>query len=210
MAVKRKGYYSSKSEDNLKHTRYQLMIRNKILKYFSSLKTESVLDIGCGNGDFLIQLAEMYPDIKFIGIDFSEEAIKLALNNSACLINVNFYVLDINNLPFKDNTFDTIICINTLHHIIPDDQSRVLREMARVVKKNILIEIKNFDSFYFKYLKTEFGRQRISVAPDVYIYPTTIRNISKILNEYYYSVKKVEHIFILNFLSPLSIVLFQK
>jgi len=54
-----------------------------------------VLDVACGTGDITCQMAERYPDTKIIGIDFSDEQIKIARENAANkkLLNVNFLVM---------------------------------------------------------------------------------------------------------------------
>ncbi len=47
------------------------------LKYHRPSK---VLDIGTGNGSFLIRIAESFPDIKFVGIDHNEGLLKLGID----------------------------------------------------------------------------------------------------------------------------------
>jgi len=62
-------------------------------KYFSNRKSFT-LEIGCGHGDYSIELAKMYPERNFIGIDYkgdriyaaAEKAIKLNLKNAAFLV----------------------------------------------------------------------------------------------------------------------------
>ena len=52
------------------------------LRFFSSLRewgsVTSVLDLGCGNGAYLVRLAEAFPNVRFLGIDFRKDAIELA------------------------------------------------------------------------------------------------------------------------------------
>lgn len=88
-----------------------------------------VLDLGCGNGRLIDFLKDK--NIKYFGIDFSEELIKMAKNKYGN----NFQVADILNLPFSDNYFDTIWSIAVFHHI-PSRELRLLalKEMKRVLK----------------------------------------------------------------------------
>jgi tRNA (guanine-N7-)-methyltransferase len=61
--------------------------------YFGNRKTFS-LEIGCGHGDYSIELAKMYPERNFIGIDYkgdriyaaAKKAIELNLKNAAFLL----------------------------------------------------------------------------------------------------------------------------
>ncbi len=55
------------------------------------LTAKNVLDIGTGNGYYLSQLAARFPEKRFIGIDFSEELIDVA-NQESNADNVEFFV----------------------------------------------------------------------------------------------------------------------
>ncbi|MBQ4110160.1 MAG: methyltransferase domain-containing protein [Clostridia bacterium] len=67
------------------------------------IKGSSVLDIGCGEGSFIKLLS--VENRTFFGIDISKEGI-----NSASEYTGNFFaVADLANLPFSDNSFDTLL-----------------------------------------------------------------------------------------------------
>lgn len=65
-------------------------IKSQLKKYFNN-KNSSTLEIGCGHGDYTIELASIYPDRNFIGIDMkgarvytaAERALALNLTNAA-------------------------------------------------------------------------------------------------------------------------------
>lgn len=71
------------------------------------------------------------------------------------------------SLPFKDKTFDNIICITSIHHFNLDDS---IKEMKRVCKDKILISIlkksKNFDKIR-KRLHEEFNLEEIDEEKDL-------------------------------------------
>src|SRR6185437_15358184 len=48
----------------------------KILRRFS--KKSSLLDIGCGDGLFLLHLSNKFPEMQMLGLDISVDAIKAA------------------------------------------------------------------------------------------------------------------------------------
>lgn len=77
-----------------------------------------VLDIGCGTGEQLIDLAESLPMASLIGVDISEPNIELAEQNSrrstACR-QLNFVCEDY--MEIREEPFDVILADSTLHLI---------------------------------------------------------------------------------------------
>jgi len=110
--------------------------RNKVweeLGFLFSLKdNEKVLDLGCGNGRYF-EFFKNKP-VEYIGIDNSEELIRLAKERYP---EAKFQINDAFNLSFPDNYFDKVYSIAVLHHI-PSEELRVefLKEAKRVLKKD--------------------------------------------------------------------------
>ena len=68
-----------------------------------------------------------------VGIDTSLDNIERArARNSA--VNVHYVLCDGKLLPFRENAFDFVFTIGTLHHISP--LGYVIREISRVLKRN--------------------------------------------------------------------------
>jgi ubiquinone/menaquinone biosynthesis C-methylase UbiE len=61
---------------------------------------------------------------------------------------VSFKTCSLTKLFCNDASVDTTLCINTLHHLPPDDFSLALHEFCRVSQKHVIIEIKNTLSPY--------------------------------------------------------------
>jgi len=96
------------------------------------LKGRRALDIGCGVGDVLFDLA--MAGAEAYGIDYSSNSIKFAGDYlKSKNLKATLKVGDAQNLPFGENFFDVVICSEVLEHI-PDD-SRAVKEMRRVLKK---------------------------------------------------------------------------
>ncbi len=194
------------------------LFRKKTLKIFKSLQTPKNLEIGCGNGDFLIGLAKKYPELFFMGIDFSEEQIKLAKGYIEDCKNINYEFGNVLNLELKDNSFDTVFFINTFHHIKLEDQRKTLGELSRIAKENILLEIKNEGNFYYKYLRTGLGKHKAyfslshsnSSSEKIAVYPTTTSAVKNILNDYGFKLTKIKPLWLLSFLSPLIVLHFKR
>jgi 2-polyprenyl-3-methyl-5-hydroxy-6-metoxy-1,4-benzoquinol methylase len=75
-----------------------------------------VLDVGCGSGRAMILLAEKYPNSRFAGYDFSEEAIIRARSEAAFkgLTNVRFEVRDAAAIG-ETQRYDLITSFDAIH-----------------------------------------------------------------------------------------------
>lgn len=101
-----------------------------ILNELNYLKEENILDIGCGTGELLYMINKK--GLNLYGIDLSDKMIeeaKMKLQNHA-----NLTIGDSENLPYKDNKFDIIICNDSFHHY--PNPIKALKEMNRVLKNN--------------------------------------------------------------------------
>lgn len=108
-----------------------------ILKKVFNTKGKCILDIGCGTGELMLQIFNEDSSYQLTGLDLSPEMLKVAKNKLG--FNANFVLGDAENLPFDDNSFDSIICNDSFHHY-PRPQIALI-EMNRVLKKNGLLII---------------------------------------------------------------------
>jgi ubiquinone/menaquinone biosynthesis C-methylase UbiE len=75
-------------------------------KFLPNLNRRSILEIGCGTGEFAFWLLEKYPDSQVTAVDFSETAIRAALNKKGRLEKQpRFGVEDAQQLSFKPESF---------------------------------------------------------------------------------------------------------
>lgn len=97
-----------------------------------------ILDIGCGKGYQLIEFKKLLPNCSVSGVDISEYAIE----NAHSQLTDSLIVGCATDLPFKDNEFDFVFSINTLHNLKAFDLEKALLEMSRVSKsaKYICVE----------------------------------------------------------------------
>ncbi len=123
----------------------------KELAYLKRLlkKGGKILDLACGYGRLAIPLAAMGYSVDGIDITpiFVEKAMAEATKRN---LKVEFRVGDMKNLPYADNSFDSVICMwNAFSELAHDqDQVRVIGEIYRVLKKNGLgiVEVRNHRS----------------------------------------------------------------
>jgi ubiquinone/menaquinone biosynthesis C-methylase UbiE len=84
----------------------------KVLREFvEAERPERVVDAGCGTGYWLAALSDLAPRIH--GLDFSHEMLRKARdrNLSGGLVRATAGIL-----PFRERSFDLILCVNALHH----------------------------------------------------------------------------------------------
>ena len=106
--------------------------RKMVLHWVNSYD-KVILDVGTGKGRFAIDFAA-HGAAKVIGIDINAEMITIAIERCqmAGVRNVDFQVGDAKELPYKANTFDVVVCIQTFMHL-PDPYNALL-ELKRVVR----------------------------------------------------------------------------
>jgi SAM-dependent methyltransferase len=94
---------------------------------------QRVLDVGCGSGVFLPQLADRVGSRgHVVGLDHAAAFVEVARSRVADLQNVTVEGGDALALPFADASFDAAHCERVLMHL--SDPLRAIREMRRVVK----------------------------------------------------------------------------
>lgn len=98
-----------------------------------SLDWTRILDFGCGMGRHAVFFARSgFRHVS--GIDISEEAIQVARAWSRHEgFEIDFRSYDGAKLPYADGSFDLVCCFGTFHHIPPEGQVPVAREVSRVV-----------------------------------------------------------------------------
>ncbi|WFU23608.1 methyltransferase domain-containing protein [Bradyrhizobium sp. CB1717] len=96
---------------------------------------DHVLDIGCGHGRSLTELAARAPQGRISGVDPSQLMVEIATQRSRSLIEaarVKVVLSGVELLPFHDDAFDKAQCVHVLYFW--KDLGRSLREIARVLK----------------------------------------------------------------------------
>ena len=103
---------------------------------------DTVLDVGCGAGHLLTDLA-MFRSIRPFGVDVSLDRYNLSEIPAARF--------DGQRLPFVKESFDVTVCCYVLHHLTPQHAKELLGEMVRVTRRRIVLledSMPQFDWFY--------------------------------------------------------------
>jgi len=119
---------------------------------FPKLKNNStVLELGAGNGK--TTKAILKQNIKSLtGVDFSSKSINILKQNykdkRAKYINSN-----ITKLPFKENSFNTIICYYILNNLLEKDRNKAVKEIFRILKSKGTIYFRDFAKGDYRHKK---------------------------------------------------------
>ncbi|MEK0191579.1 MAG: 3-demethylubiquinone-9 3-O-methyltransferase [Oscillatoriales cyanobacterium] len=117
---------------------------------WQGLKT---LDVGCGGGFSCEFMAERGAIVS--GIDQSEKCVQAAKNHAV----VSGFEIDYRqgfaeNMPYDDNTFDVVICVDVLEHVA--DYKQVVSEVHRILKPGGL--------FFFDTINRTFSSQVVMIG----------------------------------------------
>ena len=96
------------------------------------IKNSVVLEVGSGRGGGASFVSRYHHPKSITGIDYSKSAIKLSAGLHSNIDNLKFKLGDAENLPFKDNTFDVIINIESSHCY--GNMKKFLSEVSRILK----------------------------------------------------------------------------
>jgi len=146
------------------------------------IKGKVVLDVGCWTGQFE-QLAYKSAK-KMVAIDPNPEAISFAKKK---LPDVKFIVARADKLPFSSSYFDSVFILDVLEHVPTGSEQEVLRQIHNVIKPGgiLILSTPNkhllsilLDPAYFL-----IGHRHYSM-----------KEISKILNETGFKIKKIRFV----------------
>ncbi|HEY7414014.1 MAG TPA: methyltransferase domain-containing protein [Ktedonobacteraceae bacterium] len=107
-------------------------------------KASQVLDIACGPGGWLLDLATHYPHIYGVGIDISQLMIEYAASQAASMMlpNAQFHVMDVTkSLDFPDASFDLVNARVLTSFLAKERWPALLQECFRITRPGGILRL---------------------------------------------------------------------
>ena len=163
---------------------------NWIFDQYAFTENMNVLELGCGTASIWSNRDKWLPNnLKIILSDFSPLMVKKAKDLLQDNSLFSFQEINIQEIPYDDNSFDVVIANHMLYHV--PDKNKALLEVKRVLKKG--------GSFY----TSTVGEISLKELNDIYLkldekasfsytknISFTLENGSDLLNQYFGNVEK--------------------
>jgi len=112
--------------------RYHAETFARVVRHLRGSHAPAILDAPCGTGELLRWLLPQVPDAHVVGVDGSTAMLDIARQKWIGQSRVSFQHALADALPLSNQTFDWVLCCNSLHYF--RQPARVLKEFARVLK----------------------------------------------------------------------------
>lgn len=196
VSVVKQQYAMANSLDTriLIHDKYstnKLGFGNWIFSNYRIDKGAKVLELGCGTGYMWKNRESLICSCsKIILSDFSEGMVATTKDNIGSYDNIEYKVLDIQEIPYKDATFDIVIANMMLYHV--PDIDKGLTEVRRVLKRGGRFYCATYGEHgIIEYLSKIFSTYGVE---DNINKNFTLQNGYKILSKTFSKVEKKEYI----------------
>ncbi len=103
----------------------------------------TVLDVGTGSADIPAAIAgwarKTGIEVVITAVDVNPQAIRIARNLIGDDPAIRFAVADGLDLPFRENSFDLVLCSKTLHHFTAEEAIRLIQGISRIARQGYIV-----------------------------------------------------------------------
>lgn len=181
-----KQYYENPELWNPDRYSCKDMERFKKISELIPENSNSLLDVGCGNGLFLKYVSTRFSDQfnRVCGTDRSSAALSYVQEEK--------HLAEINNLPFDNNEFDTVCALEVLEHLPQETYKIALSELSRIAKNHIIISVPFNQNLSLSLI--ECSECHCHFNPNFHLRSFNAQKMESLLTNYGFKCSKVVHI----------------
>ncbi len=103
---------------------------------------KSLIDVGCGTGEFLVQLKDRFNSL--VGIDVSPDIIEFTSRKIKNYKNISLYRGELHSFNFPGEHFDVCLCLDVLEHV--STLFPLLQEIYRILQTHgdLIVTVPNW------------------------------------------------------------------
>jgi ubiquinone/menaquinone biosynthesis C-methylase UbiE len=117
-----------------------LPVARDIIDHFGLKPGMRVLDVGCGKGFLVKDLMLVCPGLEAFGLDIS----LYALMHAEKEVIGRLHLGTAEKLPFPDNSFNCVLCLNTVHNFPRPRAIRVMQEIQRTSGGRAFVQVDSY------------------------------------------------------------------
>lgn len=142
-----------KSMENMKKSRYLPFAKeiHQFVNKFVMNNSPVILDVGCGPGLLLLEIANLIPNSQLIGIDFSKDMLQIASEKvkKKELDSIIFKQGPAEDIPLPNAHNDVVVCLNSLHDF--NSAKETISEVYRTTKEDGIFILKDKNGAFPKW-----------------------------------------------------------
>ncbi len=98
-------------------------------------KSRTVLDVCCGRGEPMSSI-NLRGKFYKVGVDIYELDINKCKTQA---LHDEYVICDVLSMPFKNKSFDTVMCLSAIEHFDKDEAKNLLRSFEQIARKQVII-----------------------------------------------------------------------
>lgn len=172
-----------------KYSTNKMGFGNWIFNNYNLFDEADILELGCGTGSMWVGKSKEIENSNLVLSDFSSGMLDTAKKNLSNYKNIKYEIIDIQNIPYENESFDIVIANMMLYHV--PDINQALKEVKRVLKKDGIFYCATYgENGIIDYLSKLLSSCGVKDTTNKNF---TLQNGFDILNQHFDNVKRLDY-----------------